>query len=386
HIRVSSIIASTFSPAELIGTTVLDNDDEEEEEEEEEEEAEAEAERGTQGYGNEQFKRSQNNINQATRLLPKGGVVLHRKRTSLSATNQLTTQFTGPRIIRNASEATSEQSLSYKIPTRVADVWRHVVAQLELSHKTIDEFKGTVVQVMYPIVQLVVNGVVPAVKAMLREPSTSSPDLKPKSHNKDISKLQLESSFNDEKDQESQYSTDSDESHVHKDISLFDFPFINAMYQYCLTEGNLYEYLLAFERLAVEIPFGPVMEGGLSADLLASHGRNSDRTRMRWKPQLGNWNSYTNGGISNASLHFDPANAKYKYMHLLEYNFEVLSKMCSEEFAERMRYIVRVHTMIRRFICEMFYEFVRAFTKCLRLLINYRDTFEKTSLVDEDTV
>ncbi|ETO19395.1 hypothetical protein RFI_17838 [Reticulomyxa filosa] len=418
HIRVSSIIASTFSPAELIGTAIIDEEEEDDD--------------GNGYRGNDQFAQSQANGypngNKSTKLLPKGGVVLNRKRSSLSATNQLTTQFTGPRIIRSASEATSEQSLSYKIPTHVGDVWRKVIAQIDNKHKVINKFKDNIAQTMYPIIQVIMNGIIPAIKTMLREPSASSPDLKPKSHDKDISRLQLDTNFNDEKDQgmlsfnnnnnkkkyyiynfeenkrhpvvchtciqnQKHY---SDESHVHKDISLFDFPFINAMYQYCLTEVNLYEYFLAFERLAIEEPFGPIMGQDFTQTFGSGRDRSqSDQTRVHLKPQLSNSNSSNNNwtklgqndnGISNASLHHDPGNAKYKYMHLLEYNFELLSKMCSEEFEERMRYVMRVHAMIRRFICEIFYEFVRAFSKCLRLLINYRDTFEKTSLVDEDAV
>ena len=61
----------------------------------------------------------------------------------------------GPRIIRTASEATSDRSLSYKIPTMVAEVWQKITNLLNEKQTQIPILLNAVNKDLYPIVQVI---------------------------------------------------------------------------------------------------------------------------------------------------------------------------------------------------------------------------------------
>ncbi len=72
----------------------------------------------------------------------------------------------GPRIIRTASEATSDRSLSYKIPTMVSQVWNKISILLDKKRDKIPVLLQAVNKDLYPIIQEAMNDVAPIIKLL----------------------------------------------------------------------------------------------------------------------------------------------------------------------------------------------------------------------------
>ena len=210
----------------------------------------------------------------------------------------------GPRIIRTASEATSDRSLSYKIPTMVAEVWAKVTKLLDIKQKSIPILLSNIKKDLYPIIQEAMNDVAPIIKLLYNnqqnplshlngfgqdtsaEESGHDTDTGMGANNKYRHNNYLSSndfkmdengsgkSINAtrqthgkylsmfgqgyEGDEDDTTDTDTDSSEIRRSVGIRHFPFVKAMRQYCLTESRLYEFFLAFENLAIDQVFGDI--------------------------------------------------------------------------------------------------------------------------------
>ena len=218
----------------------------------------------------------------------------------------------GPRIIRTASEATSDRSLSYKIPTMVAEVWSKITKLLDIKIKSIPRLLSAVKKDLSPIIQEAMNDVAPIIKLLYNNQQThgngsvgfvdgqtsaeesghdTDTPLGHNGNNLNGGSMKFKNFLNnnmDEKENGSNKSlniqnnqthgkylsmfghgydgdedidttdSDSDGSEIRRSIGIRHFPFIKAMRQYCLTESRLYEFFLAFENLGIDQVFGDI--------------------------------------------------------------------------------------------------------------------------------
>ncbi len=179
----------------------------------------------------------------------------------------------GPRIIRTASEATSDRSLSYKIPTMVSQIWNKITLLLDKKKQEIPKLLSVVNKDLYPIIQEAMNDVAPIIKLLYNnnnnnaqivqipniiheQQATNNNNNNQKQNNNNHGKYL--SMFGHGYDGDEDSSSDSDGSEIRRSIGIRHFPYINAMKQYCLTESRLYEFFLAFENLAIDQIFGDI--------------------------------------------------------------------------------------------------------------------------------
>jgi len=213
----------------------------------------------------------------------------------------------GARIIRTASEATSDRSLSYKIPTMVSDIWNRLQKLLDKKLASIPTLLQAVRKDLYPIIQEAMTDVAPIIKVLYNNAAAnvaqfaggvgsasidtsadeSGVDLDEKGKingttSPNFNKLNPDDvgstkSMNSTPQQQTQNhgkylsmygydgdeeidtdSSDSDGSEIRRSVGIRHFPLVKAMRQYCLSEPRLYEFFLAFENLAIDQIFGDI--------------------------------------------------------------------------------------------------------------------------------
>jgi len=326
----------------------------------------------------------------------------------------------GPRIIRTASEATSDRSLSYKIPTMVAEVWSKLNALLNMKKDKIPILLAAVNKELYPIIQEAMNDVAPIIKLIYNNNPAMFVNGKMhklktiESEQTDGSNKSIEngggngnnvqkhgkylSMFGYDGDEDSS-SDDSDASDVHRSIGIRHFPFLNAMKQYCMTESRLYEFFLAFENLAIDQVFGDInVIFGVAHKSKTNIQQKSKKRSTTTTNNNNNANKYKRNRKYKSSVDFgdyivrhnvdddymDEDKAAlleqaphYEYIHLLKYNYAVLDNTSSQDFTDRIQHIERIHDQINLILCEIIYATLKCMMKCLGDIILYKDQLEE---------
>jgi len=67
----------------------------------------------------------------------------------------------------------------------------------------------------------------------------------------------------------------------------------------------------------------------------------------------------------------------YEYVNLLRYDYDVLRRSSSPEFAERIQHIERIHNQITVILCEIVYATLKCTMKCVGELVLYKDHLEE---------
>eukprot|EP01083_Nonionella_stella_P187134 686939_1 len=284
----------------------------------------------------------------------------------------------GPRIIRTASEATSDRSLSYKIPTLVSQVWNRISHLLDSKREEIPQLLHAVNRDLYPMIQEAMNDVAPIIKMLYnssphavyhRDTSTSDIEDKQQQHGKYLSM------FGYDGDEDS--SSDSDGDEIRRSIGIRHFPFIKAMRQYMMSESRLYEFFLAFENLAIDRVFGDI-----NIVLAADKKKKKMKIAITTPPIKKRYRSSVDFGsyIPPPAAADDAHLPHYEYIHLLRYNYSVLEKTSSVDLTERIRHIERIHNQINLILCEIIYATLKCMMKCLGDIILYKDQLEEKFL------
>ena len=294
----------------------------------------------------------------------------HFKDYSNRGRSKVLTEDRGPRIIRLAAEATSEESLSYKIPTKIHDMWEE---SNEIINKKMDKKLNRLIDSckneLYPLIQECIHDVIPIAKDLI-ESSKAKKDSSEKERSGG-------SGRNKNNDNDSQ-SSDSDVDGSTMTIGLNNFAMIKAMKQYCLIEERLFEYLIAFCNLSIEKPY--LSRKGTFIDML----NYKYDLLLSSKSNLSNYNvgSRKSGNSSeNDDRPLSPDN----------YGMSPHSNVMNEEFMDRIRQIERIHKMISSNLIDIVYHlFKTLIEQCFSLIVAYKDEleemFEKDNLPNSNRI